>query len=65
METESPAKDIEIKKSPKKEPAGSPKKEPKTPESAKKKSAQSPKKEPKRLLQGEGSEMHPCLSYSV
>merc|ERR1712110_1264913 len=38
METESPAKDIEIKKSPKKEPAGSPKKEPKTPEPAKKKS---------------------------
>merc|ERR1712018_753290 len=47
METESPAKDIEIKKSPKKEPAGSPKKEPKTPEPAKKKSASSPKKEPK------------------
>jgi len=45
METESPAKDIEIKKSPKKEPAGSPKKEPKTPEPAKKKSAESPKKE--------------------
>merc|ERR1712110_847843 len=47
METESPAKDIEIKKSPKKEPAGSPKKEPKTPEPAKKKSASSPKKETK------------------
>lgn len=47
METESPAKDIEIKKSPKKESAGSPKKEPKTPEPAKKKSASSPKKEPK------------------
>merc|ERR1712110_185975 len=47
METESPTKDIEIKKSPKKEPAGSPKKEPKTPEPAKKKSALSPKKEPK------------------
>merc|ERR1711953_1068683 len=46
METESPAKDIEIKKSPQKEPAGSPKKEPKTPEPAKKKSAESPKKEP-------------------
>merc|ERR1711899_232783 len=47
METESPAKDIEIKKSPKKEPAGSPKKRAKTPEPAKKKSASSPKKEPK------------------
>merc|ERR1712226_103625 len=47
METESPAKDIVIKKSPKKEPAGSPKKEPKTPEPANKKPAGSPKKEPK------------------
>merc|ERR1711899_146757 len=48
METESPAKDIEIKKSPKKEPAGSPKKEPKTPEPAKNKDpATSPKKETK------------------
>merc|ERR1712218_368206 len=46
METESPAKDIEIKKSPKKEPAGSPKKEPKTPEPAKKEPTGSPIKDP-------------------
>merc|ERR1712110_166630 len=48
METESPAKDIEIKKSPKKEPSGSPKKEPKTPEPANtKEPTTSPKKETK------------------
>merc|ERR1711881_313594 len=42
METESPAKDIEIKKSPKKEPAGSPKKETKTPEKAQEEPTGSP-----------------------
>merc|ERR1712226_709047 len=42
METESPAKDIEIKKSPKKEPAESPKKETKTPEKTQEEPTESP-----------------------